>query len=371
MATTGKEGIATESPWISVTPGGLWEVQRRWTEPRKQGDHTPLMGSVCKIRICLKSHREIITQSQNPNEPELAVSADSEEQVTQHPRSQQSVLQVPLDRWILLRMGDGQCDIMESCLEGMRAGETCEVTVRACQKDSRQVPSDGRGTQSDWTGGEGKSLPPLCFFLQLHSFSPGQETWLMTPANKWAWVQSHKKRGTERFRKGDIWGAAHSYCCAVKLVITLKGQTRGDEVDRGDQDGADLTSQHVKGEEAGEKEAKGTQGSHIPTEEEYRTMKVELHSNLSLCQLRLGQPIKARDSSSKATELDPVNVKAWYRHGQACLQLKDFEEARQSFGKVLELQPDSASALNALKQVNAKAKEFDSKLGHRLSKMFS
>ncbi|XP_036448215.1 FK506-binding protein-like [Colossoma macropomum] len=373
MATeTGKESEFTlEAPWISVSPAGLWEVQRRWTEERKKGDDTPLLGSVCKIRVSLKNHTEQNTQTQNPNEPEPAVGDDSDIPVTQHPRSQDSVLQVPLDRWVLLRMGEGQCDIVESCLEGMRAGESCEFTVRAYRGDSKLVSSDG--TQSEKTEEEGQ-----CFSLHLHSFTPGQESWQMTPAEKWAWVQSHKQRGSQRFGKGDIWGAAQSYCCAVKLIISLKGHTRGKEEDQKEVDKGedpdketDLTTQDDKGKEDGEKEVKATQSCLIPTEEEYRTMKTELHSNLSLCQLKLGQPAKARASSTKATALDPTSVKAWYRLGQACMQLGDFGEARQAFSKVLQLQPDSASARTALKQVNAKAKELDSKLGQRLSKMFS
>lgn len=181
----------------------------------------------------------------------------------------------------------------------------------------------------------------------------------MPPTEKWTWVLSHKQRGSQRFGKGDIWGATHSYCCAVKLLITLKGQNRG-------KDGVP----EVDGGRTRERETEA-KNTHIQTEEEYNTIKAELHSNLSLCQLRLGQPVKAKDSSCKATTLDPVNVKAWYRLGQACLQLEDFSEARQAFGKVLELQPGSTSAQNALKQVHAKAKEFDCKLGQRLSKMFT
>lgn len=42
-------------------------------------------------------------------------------------RSQDSVLQVPLGDWTTLRLGEGQCDVTEACLERMRAGEKCEV----------------------------------------------------------------------------------------------------------------------------------------------------------------------------------------------------------------------------------------------------
>lgn len=235
-----------------------------------------------------------------------------------------------------------------------------QFTVRSYQDRPKSAPSDVNGTQSKKSEEEAQFQ---CFSLHLHSFTPGQETWQMTPTEKWAWVQSHKLRGSQRFGKGDIWGAAQSYCCAVKLVITLKGHTLENKEAEGVED--------RRGEDDRENEAKGTQSSHIPNEEEYRTMKAELHSNLSLCQLRLGQPAKARASSTKATVMDPKSVKAWFRLGQASMQLGDFREARQAFSKVLELQPDSASARTALKQVNAKAKELDTKLGQRLSKMFS
>lgn len=123
-----EEQVRSEASWTSVSPSGLWEVHRRWEVKRKRGDDTPLLGSICSIRVRLKSHTEDNTQPLSSDEPVLGVS-DSAVQVTEHPRSQDSVLQVPLDRWIVLRMGEGQCDIVESCLEGMRAGEICEVSV--------------------------------------------------------------------------------------------------------------------------------------------------------------------------------------------------------------------------------------------------
>ncbi|XP_053500242.1 FK506-binding protein-like [Ictalurus furcatus] len=360
--TNTEEQVTSETSWISVSPSGLWEVHRRWKGERKRGDNTPLLGSVCKIKVCLKNHTEDNnTQPLSSNDTESAVGVSSV-QVTEHPRSQDSVLQVPLDRWMVLRVGEGQCDVIEGCLEGMRAGETCEFTVRPHQQHLKMAPSDIHVAQFEMTGEE-RQPKSECFSVQLHSFTPGKESWQMLPAEKWTWVLSHKQRGSQRFVQGDVWGAMHSYCCAVKLLITLNGHTREKDGVPNADGSRDLETLAVNTET----EAKST---HIQTEEEYRTIKAELHSNLSLCQLRLGQPAKAKDSSIKATALDPANVKAWYRLGQACLQLEDFAEARQAFGKVLELQPGSASAQNALKQVNTKAKEFDNKLGKRLSKMF-
>lgn len=48
---------------------------------------------------------------------------------TTFPRCLESVLQVPLGNWTVLRLGEGQCDVTESCVERMRAGEECEVSL--------------------------------------------------------------------------------------------------------------------------------------------------------------------------------------------------------------------------------------------------
>lgn len=127
--TKPKGRVTSETSWISVSPCGLWETHRRWKDDRKPGDNTPLLGSICKIRVRLKDDAEDENHPLSLSETEPAVS-DSSVQLTEFPRSADAVLQVPLGRWVVLCMGEGQCDIVESCLEGMRTGETCEVSVR-------------------------------------------------------------------------------------------------------------------------------------------------------------------------------------------------------------------------------------------------
>ncbi len=245
-------------------------------------------------------------------------------------------------------------------------------------KDSKAAGSDANGSQTENTTEQGSSQQSDCFTLQLHSLTPGQESWQMTPGEKWAWVLSHKQRGGQWFGNGDVWGATDCYCRAVKLAITLNGKTRRKPVDEAFKEGVDGEEDDDDDDDAAlalcfDKENEQAEGADvsIPTEEEYKTVKAELHCNLALCQLKLGQLGKSRDSSVKATELNPKSTKAWYRLGQACLQLGELEESRMAFGKILELQPDSASARTALKQVNNRLKDLDSKLGQRLSKMFN
>lgn len=197
---------------------------------------------------------------------------------------------------------------------------------------------------------------PLCATVELRAFTPGKESWEMTLCEKWGWVKSHKEKGGVRFRSGDVWGAADSYSRALKLLITLHGHV-GMVDSQGQNQGTDSDT--------------GDKTQCLPSADEVRTTKAELHSNMSLCQLKLNQPERARTSASKATQLEPGGAKAWYRLGQACQMINELEEARQAFKKLLELQPESPAALKALKNIANKEKETNALLGLRLSKMFS
>ncbi|KAK9515308.1 hypothetical protein VZT92_025962 [Zoarces viviparus] len=273
--------------------------------------------------------------------------AVQETEATAFPRCQDSVLQVPLGDWTTLRLGEGQCDITEACVEGMRAGEKCEI----------QISPVGSGPDASVPHPAEENLP-LCATIELKAFTPGKESWEMSPVEKCQWVKSHKERGGGRFRSGDVWGAADSYSRALKLLITLHGHVN--EVEK-------------KGQEAEEQRDTdtGDKLQQLPSANEFKTIKAELHSNMSLCQLKLHQPQRAKASATKATHLEPGGAKAWYRRGQACQMLNELEEARQAFRKLLELQPESPAALKALKDIASTEKERNAQLGLRLSKMFS
>lgn len=192
---------------------------------------------------------------------------------------------------------------------------------------------------------------PLHATVELRAFTPGKESWELTLCEKWGWVKSHKEKGGVRFRSGDVWGAADSYSRALKLLITIHSHVR-------------LVNAQGQNLDTGE-------GTCLPSADEVRTTKAELHSNMSLCQLKLNQPERAKTSASKATQLEPAGAKAWYRLGQACQMINELEEAKQAFKKLLELQPESPAALKALKNIASKEKETNALLGLRLSKMFS
>lgn len=182
----------------------------------------------------------------------------------------------------------------------------------------------------------------------------------MSADEKMEWVKSHKERGGVRFRSGDVWGAADSYSRALKLLVPLCGlvgtrEHKAPELDTGEDSDTSSSDETLQ----------------LPSRDELKVIKAELHSNLSLCQLKLNQPARARASAAKATQLEPGASKAWYRLGQACQMLNELEEAKRAFRKLLELQPDLPAAVKALKEVIHKERQRNAQLGQRLSKMFT
>ncbi|XP_040906198.1 FK506-binding protein-like isoform X2 [Toxotes jaculatrix] len=354
------DGVDATS-WVSVCPRGLWKVQQKRTRKESlqtsgSSGYCPRLGSLCQVRVRLKANiddtRSSVSDEGNeklPVLPDQSVAEVTEAMETAFPRCQDSVLQVPLGDWTTLRLGEGQCDITEACLEGMRAGEKCEITLSPV----------GNGPDVSVPQSAEEHLP-LCATVELQAFTPGKESWEMSPSEKWEWVKSHKERGGVRFRGGDVWGAADSYSRALKLLITLYGHVR--ELGK---EGQEKEAEEQRDTSSGDKKQK------LPSVNEFSTIKAELHSNLSLCQLKLNQPERAKANAAKATELEPGGAKAWYRLGQACQMVNELEEAKRAFRKLLELQPESTAALKALKDIASREKETNAQLGLRLSKMFS
>ncbi|XP_041860448.1 FK506-binding protein-like [Melanotaenia boesemani] len=349
---------ADVTSWVSVCPRGLWKVQRKQTQGWSQqtvsnsgnvkacsSDYCPRLGSLCRVRVQLK----VNTDEAEKRDEKLSFTDVAELVATPFLRHQESVLQLPLGDWTTLRLGEGQCDITETCLEGMRAGEICEILLTPYGGGpdvSVSLPSDGN--------------LPLCATVELQAFTPGKESWEVSASEKWKWVKSHKERGGIRFRSGDIWGATDSYRRALKLLIPLCGLIKEAE-----------TKEHECEVEEQRDTNTTDETQQFPSADEFRVIKAELHSNLSLCQLKLKQPERAKANATKATQLEAGAVKAWYRLGQACQMLNELEEAKRAFRTLLDLQPELPAAVKALKDITIREKERNAQLGLRLSKMFN
>ncbi|XP_061642871.1 FK506-binding protein-like [Phyllopteryx taeniolatus] len=339
------DGVDVTS-WVSVCPRGLWAVQKTLTHSGSQrkvfnpgeapsAAYKPRLGSLCRVRLCLKDG------TCRAVKPASAKGDETQQGAVCFPqRRLDSVLQLELGDWTTLRLGEGHCDVTEACVEAMRAGDSCEI---------RLTPANGVDVCAS------QPMQEIRATVELQAFTPGKESWQMSPGEKWEWVRSHKERGGQRFRSGDLWGASDSYSRALKLVVALQG-CEADGKEHQMEERSATTSED---------------GPSCPTVRQVRSMKAELHSNLSLCQLKLKQPVRAKESAAKATLLEPGGAKAWYRLGRACQMVNELEEARLAFGELLKLEPESTAAAKALKDITSREKQSNAQLGQRLSKMFS
>lgn len=160
--------------WLSVCPSGLWKVQQKLMHVESQqavsnsgnftcmillsmfvhicetleyftpcicfssllacsSSYCPRLGSLCRVRVRLKANTDEADTERTDDEvsaqPDQTFNDVTESVPTPFQRCLDSVLQVPLGDWTTLRLGEGQCDITEACVEGMKAGEKCEVRV--------------------------------------------------------------------------------------------------------------------------------------------------------------------------------------------------------------------------------------------------
>jgi FK506-binding protein 4/5 len=66
--------------------------------------------------------------------------------------------------------------------------------------------------------------------------------------------------------------------------------------------------------------------------------------NLSLCYLKMDDNFEAKDSATAALKIDPDNVKALFRKGQALLKLGEPKQAADHFAHCLQLDPGNTAA---------------------------
>ena len=122
-----------------------------------------------------------------------------------------------------------------------------------------------------------------------------------------------KGEGTERFKAGDLEGAAAKYAEAVAALIDPEGGV-------------------------------ATGGGGIVDEADVRSASELLVTslvNLATCRLRQERPYEAIESADSAIKLDESNGKAWFRRGQACMALQQYAAGRRNLGRAAQLLPSS------------------------------
>ena len=70
---------------------------------------------------------------------------------------------------------------------------------------------------------------------------------------------------------------------------------------------------------------------------QFSALKLAAHLNLSLVYPKIDSYYQAVSSASSAIELDPKNEKAFFRRAQAQMALSEFEQAKNDFKTVVEI----------------------------------
>jgi FK506-binding protein 4/5 len=80
-------------------------------------------------------------------------------------------------------------------------------------------------------------------------------------------------------------------------------------------------------------------------------LELTLDLNMAACQLKLKNYLKAIDHCKMALQIEPQHPKAFFRIGQAHLEMGNLAEATQHFKKVAELDPRNADAVKQLGEI--------------------
>ncbi|XP_071514301.1 peptidyl-prolyl cis-trans isomerase FKBP4-like isoform X1 [Panulirus ornatus] len=165
-------------------------------------------------------------------------------------------------------------------------------------------------------------VPPgaaLEYEVELRNFEKAKESWEMDQEEKIDQAKACKERGTTFFKQEKYRLAVKQY----KKIIDLL------QYDSGLDD---------------EKKAE----SHM--------LLLAGYLNLAMAYLKLNDNPRAREHSTRALEMDSVNVKAYFRRGLANLNMGEAERAQTDFQACLDLDQTNKAAKQQLQQCAAKIK---------------
>ncbi|MGH0139512.1 UNVERIFIED_CONTAM: hypothetical protein FKN15_040836 [Acipenser sinensis] len=151
-----------------------------------------------------------------------------------------------------------------------------------------------------------KTVKGRTYWMMAPSFQ-AKESWEMSTEEKLEQGPIVKEKGTQYFKEGKYKQAALQY---KKIVSWLDHESGLSEQD----------------------------------EQKARALRLAAHLNLAMCFIKIQEHAQALENCSKALELDSCNEKALFRRSEALFALKEFEEARNGFQKVVQLYPDNKAA---------------------------
>ncbi|KAG8450666.1 hypothetical protein GDO86_003081 [Hymenochirus boettgeri] len=95
-----------------------------------------------------------------------------------------------------------------------------------------------------------------------------------------------------------------------------------------------------------------------------------VYLNLSLTYLKLNRPCRALMWGEKALEIDDKSAKGLFRCGQACLEIKEYEKARDFLLKAQKQEPFNQEINNELKRLASSYQDYLDRQREMCSRMF-
>jgi FK506-binding protein 4/5 len=213
---------------------------------------------------------------------------------------------------------------LERAVESMKQGEKAWFKV---------LPNYGYGAK----GNEALNVPAnatLIYEVELLEFTKEKASWEMSTEEKIEACKKAKEEGNELFRQSK-WKRAHKkYKKAAGFIEA---------------------GYSMKDEEKAEADP----------------LKLVCHLNMAACNLKLKEYKSVLEDCKKALEIEPKNIKALFRRGQALSALDDWKEAQSTFDKALELEPDNKDVKREIALLKRKIAEQDKKDRKRYQNMFA
>eukprot|EP01125_Pyxidicula_operculata_P001783 TRINITY_DN11621_c0_g1_i1.p1 TRINITY_DN11621_c0_g1~~TRINITY_DN11621_c0_g1_i1.p1 ORF type:complete len:359 (+),score=98.21 TRINITY_DN11621_c0_g1_i1:25-1101(+) len=106
-------------------------------------------------------------------------------------------------------------------------------------------------------------------------------------------------------------------------------------------------------------------------EESVKNAKLPCQSNAAMCYLKLNKYADALENCEKVLAVDPKNIKALFRKGQAQTGSKDFEDAIKTFREIEKIDPENKEAKREIERVKKHHEALVQKQQKAYSRMFS
>jgi len=223
------------------------------------------------------------------------------------------------------KLGEEQVnDGLEKCVQSMVVNEKSKFIIAK--------PEFGYGEK----GCEEKNIPPnaeLIYEIELLDMKKEKETWKMEDEEKLEYAKSKKEEGNQFFKKGKYNIAEKRYEMGLN-AIKYANEWKDDEKNQAEE------------------------------------LQILLNNNIAAIKSKTKKWKDVIKYTNDVLKINPSNVKALFRKGVAQSTLSEYEEAKKTLSKALEIDPDNKDIARELTRLKKKIIIQDKKDRQIYQKMF-